>query len=180
MTSKQPLSAGLPTFNKVLVFVLAGLLLVAVLFLAVIANALGNSSGSLAVVGPAATAVFAVIAVVGIVWGIAAVVRTGAYVEGTELVVQHAFRTRRVDLATARQLVLSDAHTGTGTMPVLRAHEDSQGRSAVVMFREISTGLLPRPEVVALTAAIRAGNRSGQAAQLAETVIATLGSRAAT
>ncbi len=180
MSEKQPLSAGLPTSSKVLAFVFVVLLVIVLLFVGLVASALSRSSGSLAVAGPIVMAVVGVVGAVGVVWGLAAAIRTGAYVEGTELVVQHAFRTKRVDLATAQQLVLTDARAGIGTMPVLGVHGDSQGRSVTVIFRGVSTGLLPHAEVAALTAAIRAGSRTGQSAHLAETVIATLGSRAAT
>lgn len=176
------LSAGIPTANKILVFVMTGLAIIALLFLALVASALGRSSGTTGVLGPTLIGVFAVVAAVALVWGIASVVRVGAFVEGTELVVRKAFTEQRVDLATAQRLQLTDANQTVQSfmLPVLGAYGDAQGRSATVVFRRTANGFIPGHEVEALTAAIRSGHRTGPVAELADQVLKDLATRALT
>jgi hypothetical protein len=186
MSLSQPgariqLSAGIPTLNKVMVFVLTAVAVVVLGFVGLVASALSRSSGSLAVVGPALVGGFAVVAAFALVWGLARAIRSGAYVEGTELVVRGAFTTQRVDLATAQRLRLNDANPSvpSAMVPVLGAYGDAKGRSATVVFRSSSNGFLPVHEVEALTHAIRAGHRTGIAAEQAEQVVRELALRAA-
>lgn len=176
-------SAGAPAGNKVTVIALAVVSVVFVLPLAgVIAYAFSRFGGAFAVIGPLLMGVFVLGLLFAVVWGLVRVHRMGALLEGTELTVRPgAFTTRRVDLATAAQLRLTN-HTGwsvSSPIPFLYAGGDAQGRTATVVFGRARNGYLPLPEVEALVATIRAGAREGVVAQQAEQAVQELYLRAA-
>ncbi|MGH3098872.1 MAG: hypothetical protein ACRDMV_23035 [Streptosporangiales bacterium] len=172
-----PLSAGLPTANKVVVIVLSSICVVVVLPIGGLLTAtfLGFG-GALRVLG-----VLLLVLMLGvlfvIVWAFFRVVRCGARLRGTEVTVRGGFRTHRVDLATAQMLRVATANNGwsvTPQIPTLEAHGDAQGRSATVVFRTARSGYLPLPEVEALVWAIRAGRRPPLPAQQAEQAVREL------
>ncbi len=92
-------------------------------------------------------------------WAILHGARYGARLEGTELVVQHALRTKRVDLATARQVTLGSQAMEHVTMPKLHAQQDARGRSATIRLKNMNAAWIPPQQLHALANAIMAGQR---------------------
>lgn len=176
------LSAGLPTGRKVFLIVAAPLGMVLILPLFVIGNAFRNFGGDVAwTIGVLFPWLGTAALVVAVACGLLSVVRTGAVLDGTDLVVRRIFSTRRVDLATAQRLRLTNAQSSfqaVALIPRLEAWGDAQGRSAIVHFGQARDGYLPAPEVDALTAAIRSGRRAGLAAEQAEETVRQLALRA--
>lgn len=148
---------------------------------AVVASALARSGGVLGVAGPVVLGVLGLGLLAVLVWAFFRVFRGGADLCGTEVTVRGAFRTRRVDLATAQMLRVANANSGWTAMPqvpILEAYDDAQGRSAMVIFGTARSGYLPLPEVETLVSATRAGMRAGVAAQQVESAVRELYLRA--
>lgn len=177
-----PLSAGKPQSKRAVIALVVVGVFVLLPFGGIVASALSKSSGALAVVGPLVVGVLGLVLLVAVVWGLLRVFRAGAQLIGTELVARGAVRTRRVDLATARHVRLTSSGSGWkagAAIPTLDVHMDADQRSLTVYFTGARRGYLPRSEVEALVAAIRAGQRTGLEAQQAENTINELYLRAA-
>lgn len=176
-----PLSAAKPQSKGAVIALAVVSVFLLLPFAGIVASALSNSGGMLAVVGPLVVGVFALVLLLAVAWGLLRVFRAGARLVGTELVARGAVRTRRVDLATARHVRLTSSGSGWNAgaaIPTLDASMDAYHRSLTVHFPGARRGYLPRSEVEALVAAIRAGQRTGLEAQQAENTIGALYLRA--
>ena len=173
------LSVGLSSRRKALVVTLSVLGFVVLLPIGLlVASALANSSLAVLAVGVPTLLGLLGVALLGVVaWGVCKVVRYGAYLHGTELILRTAFRTRRADLASAQLLRLSmsqDGWSGRALVPTLDVFDDARHRSVTTHFGLARRGFLPHAEVQALTAAIQAGSRAGLPAQHAEHTVREL------
>jgi hypothetical protein len=139
-------------------------------------------SGIVATFSPAAVvAVFAVVLsalllflVLRLVLGI---VRAGARLEGTTLVVVRALTTRRCDLATADVSLDSVLVRNGGarvSVPLLIARGPRTGATVTLRLRTTAGPLLPPDQVEAVARAIEAGGRDEPAAERTRRVVASL------
>lgn len=106
--------------------------------------------------------IFVVISPV-LVWAVLKLVRSGAWLEGTTLVVRSALVTRRCDLATTPELFLDSIAppflSTVGRIPRLVAKDANTRRVVRLPLRGVSGEILPPNQLRALAAAISVGVR---------------------
>jgi hypothetical protein len=91
--------------------------------------------------------------------GFPTVLRTGAWLEGTDLVVRGALLSRRCDLAASAVRLTEDQKTG---LPVLTAQAPSTGQQVSVLLREPKRKILIAPQKLqALSNAVMSGGLAG-------------------
>lgn len=176
---RVPLSVGLSPGRKALVVTLSVVSLVVLLPLGIIVGSAVSEAALAAVaVGvPVILGILGLLLLSSITWAVCRVVRYGAHLDGTTLVLYTAFRKRRADLASAKLLQLSmsqDGWSGRSIIPTLDVFNDAQNRSVTAHFSLARQGFLPYREVQALTAAIQSGARSGLPSQRAEYTVQEL------
>lgn len=87
--------------------------------------------------------------------GFPTAVRSGAWLEGTSLVVRSTLATRRCDLAVSGVQLTEDPKTG---LPLLTAHDTATGEQLSVLLREQKKKVLLSPQTLhGLARAITAG-----------------------
>lgn len=155
-------------------------LLAVVVAVALVSAILATASGSTAVAVAAAVVVGGALLYLDLLI-VLGVLRPGARLEGTLLVVTDRLRSRRCDLAAAEVSLdaigerhIGGNHAGLVDVPLLLASEPRTNRTATLRLRTRRGLLLPADQLDALAAAIEAGTRPEPAESRAREVAALI------